>query len=99
VRQYTSQPISEPTTLRIYGGADGEYTLYEDDGISQDYVKGRGSWTRMTWNDRAKQLTLEPGAPKGATNVATRRTFRVLLLPEGAAKEVTYSGSRVRVAF
>ena len=37
----------------------------------------------MTWNDRARQLTLEPGAPKGATNLATKRTFRVLLLPAG----------------
>jgi hypothetical protein len=26
-------------------------------------------------------------------------TFRVLLLPEGAAKEVAYSGGRVRVTF
>ena len=69
VRQYTSQPVSEPTTLRIYGGADGEYTLYDDDGISQDYLKARGTWTRIAWNDRAKQLTIEPGAPKGATNV------------------------------
>ena len=26
------QPVTEPTTLRIYTGADGEYTLYADDG-------------------------------------------------------------------
>ena len=99
VRQYTSEPVKEPTTLKIYRGADGQYTLYEDDGISQEYLKGRGSWTRMVWNDRAKQLTIEPGAPQGATNVVTARTFKVQLLPEGATKDVTYSGKRVQLAF
>ncbi|HEY0874558.1 MAG TPA: DUF5110 domain-containing protein [Vicinamibacterales bacterium] len=64
VRQYTGEPVSEPTTLRVYRGADGEYTLYDDDGISQDYLNARGTWTRMTWNDEARQLTIEPGAPK-----------------------------------
>ena len=24
----------------------------------------------MSWNDNARQLTIEPGAPAGATNVA-----------------------------
>jgi alpha-glucosidase/alpha-D-xyloside xylohydrolase len=38
VRQYTSEAVGEPTTLRTYRGADGQYTLYEDDGISQDYL-------------------------------------------------------------
>jgi alpha-glucosidase (family GH31 glycosyl hydrolase) len=99
VRQYTTQPRTEPTTLRIYGGADGQYTLYEDDGISQDYLKARGTWTRITWNDRTKQLTIEPGAPKGATNVDARRVFKLLLLPEGTMREVTYSGVRVRTSF
>ena len=40
VRQYTSQPVTEPTTLKVYTGADGEYTLYADDGITQEYLAG-----------------------------------------------------------
>jgi alpha-glucosidase (family GH31 glycosyl hydrolase) len=99
VRQYTAQPVSEPTTLRVYGGADGEFTLYADDGISQEYVAGRGTWIKMTWNDRARRLTLDPGAPKGATNVATKRTFRVLMLPAGTSKEISYEGKRVESRF
>jgi len=99
VRQYTSERVDEPTTLRVYRGADGDYTLYEDDGISQEYLQRRGSWTRMTWNDRTRQLTLDPGAPRGATNVATKRTFKVQLLPEGTTKDITYSGTRTSVTF
>jgi alpha-glucosidase/alpha-D-xyloside xylohydrolase len=98
IRQYTSQPVTEPTTIRIYRGADGQFTLYEDDGLSQAYLQGRGSWTRMTWNDRTRQLTIEPAPPKGATNIAADRVFRVLVLPEGTTRTVTYSAKRVLVA-
>ena len=99
VRQYTSQPVSDPTTLRVYRGTDGQFTLYEDDGISQDYLKQRGSWIRMTWSDRSRRLTLEPGAPPGATNVVSRRRFRVVMLPDGEERQVVYSGRRVSVTF
>jgi alpha-glucosidase/alpha-D-xyloside xylohydrolase len=100
IRQYTSETVTEPTTLKIYGGTDGGYTLYEDDGISQEYLKGRGSWTRMTWNDRTRQLTIEPAPPRGATSVpGPERVFKVLLLPDGGTREVTYAGRRVTVAF
>jgi alpha-glucosidase/alpha-D-xyloside xylohydrolase len=99
VRQYTAEPVSEPTTLRVYRGADGAFTLYDDDGASQQYLKGRGSWTRLAWDDRARRLTVAPGAPPGATNLPTRRTFRVELVPEGTARTVTYTGAPVRVTF
>jgi alpha-glucosidase/alpha-D-xyloside xylohydrolase len=99
VRQYTSQSMSEPTTLRVYRGADGQFTLYDDDGISQEYLNRRGSWTRLAWNERARQLTVEPGAPSGATNLSVDRTFKVQILPEGAVKELRYTGRRVQVGF
>jgi alpha-glucosidase (family GH31 glycosyl hydrolase)/DUF1680 family protein len=99
VRQYTAQAVTGPTTLKVYTGADGAFTLYADDGVSQRYLQGRGSWIRMTWNDRGRQLTLEPGAPAGATDVVASRTFRVELHPTGAAKDVAYGGKRVIVRF
>ena len=97
VRQYTSQPVAEPTTLQVFRGADNQYTLYDDDGISQEYLGQKGSWIRMTWNDRARQLTLEPGAPAGASNIVSERVFTVQVVPDGATKRVTYAGRRVRV--
>src|SRR4029453_10877177 len=77
IRQYTSQAVTEPTTLRVYRGADGQFTLYEHDGISEEYLSGRGTWTRLIWNDPASQLTIEPGPPRGATNIVVERRFRV----------------------
>jgi alpha-glucosidase (family GH31 glycosyl hydrolase) len=99
VRQYTSEVVHDPTTLKVFRGANGEFTMYDDDGISQDYLSGRASWTRMTWNDRARQLTLEPGAPITATNLSAPRDFTVMLLPDGVSKLVHYTGARVRVTF
>jgi alpha-glucosidase/alpha-D-xyloside xylohydrolase len=99
VRQHTSQVVDQPTTLRVYRGADGEFTLYEDDGISQEYLTGRGTWTRLAWNDLRRELTIEPGAPAGATNIAASRAFNVVLLPEGTTRVVTYAGTRLTATF
>lgn len=100
VRQYTSEVVNEPTTLKIYSGVDGQYTLYEDDGISQDYVKGKGTWTSITWNDKERKLSIQPGgAPKGATNVAARKEFKIQLIPEGTTKQVSYNSRLSEVRF
>jgi alpha-glucosidase/alpha-D-xyloside xylohydrolase len=99
VRQYTDQPVSEPTTLRIYPGADGEFTLYDDDGSSLDYLRGEATLTRMRWDDQARTLTLAPGSAGGAGGQAARRTFRVQLQPEGTVRTVTYAGQSLQVGF
>ena len=98
VRQYTMEPTAGPTTLRVYPGADGRFTWYDDDGKTQEYLTGRGSWTRLTWDDRARRLTIEPGPPAGATNVPMRRALEVLLMSTGATRRVTYDGVRGAVA-
>lgn len=99
VRQYTGEPASEPTTLRVYRGASGEFTLYEDDGISQAYLEGRGTWTRIVWDETARRLTIEPGAPAGATNEVRARAFRVELVPDNVSREVRFDGRRLVVGF
>jgi alpha-glucosidase (family GH31 glycosyl hydrolase) len=65
VRQYTAQPVSEPTTLRVFPGADGTFTLYDDDGQSLGYRDGtdpRTVWIRFHWDDAHRTLTIEPDA-------------------------------------
>jgi alpha-glucosidase/alpha-D-xyloside xylohydrolase len=100
VRQYTGEQVDGPTTLKVYRGADGQFTMYADDGISQDYLQNRGgSWTRMTWDDGARRLVLEPGAPAGVSNVAANRAFKVELIPDGTTRDVRYTGQRVEVTF
>jgi alpha-glucosidase/alpha-D-xyloside xylohydrolase len=100
VRQYMAQPVTEPTTLKVYSGASGEFTLYEDDGDSQHYLKNQGTWTKFSWDDRAKKLLITAAPPAGVTNESTAaRAFKVLLLPAGTVQTVTYNGRLAEVAF
>ena len=100
IRQYSNEAVNEPTSLKIYQGANGLYTLYEDDGISQDYLKKKGTWTNITWNDKEKKLTIQPGgAPAGAVNLTTRKNFKVEIIPEGKIKYVVYNSKPVSVTF
>jgi alpha-glucosidase (family GH31 glycosyl hydrolase) len=104
VRQYTSEAVTDPTTLRVYAGADGAFTLYEDDGESQAYLDdadaGAATRTRVTWDDAARRVAIEPGGSTRDANGAEikPRTFRVEVLPEGAIREVIYEGKGMELA-
>jgi hypothetical protein len=43
-------------SVRVYSGADGAFTLFQDDGKTYAYEKGVGSVTKLTWDDAAQQL-------------------------------------------
>ncbi|HEV9038105.1 MAG TPA: TIM-barrel domain-containing protein [Puia sp.] len=96
IRQYTSQPVTAPTTLRIYPGADGDFTLYDDDGISQQYLRGRASYIRITWDDHNRTLTLRPASPAG---LPVRRHFIVqdMSRPASAAHIIFYKGRSMTI--
>jgi len=48
--------------VRVYPGANAEFTLYSDDGKTYAYEKGQSSITHLHWMDAAKKLTHD-GAP------------------------------------
>ena len=98
VRQYTAEKVSGNTTLKIYGGADASYTLYEDDGSSLDYLAGSFNQTAISWNDASRTLTLMP-VHQRKDQAAAGRTFTVELLPEGTLKTITYDGSKSQFQF
>jgi alpha-glucosidase/alpha-D-xyloside xylohydrolase len=53
----TQQPQSI-ATVRVYPGADADFTLYSDDGTTYAYEKGTGSTTTtLHWNDATHKLT------------------------------------------
>src|SRR5262245_46187693 len=97
VRQYTAQPAGGPTTIRVYPGRDGEFRLYDDDGESLDYTRGKYTWTRLNWDDRAKRLTIEPDGDAGLP--LGERTFAVEVVGSGKPQTVNYAGKRVEVGF
>jgi hypothetical protein len=83
-----------PMTLKIYRGANGKYTLYDDDGISLNYLQGDSVQTLIKWDDAAKKLSIEPASKQTAT-----RTFQVELIPDGRSKEIQYNGRPLELKF
>ena len=86
----------DPIDLRIYPGADGAFTLYEDEGDNYDYEKGAYATIPITWNERTQTLTL--GARQGTfPGMLARRTFRVVWVKpsQGTGLDVTPSPDRV----
>ncbi len=62
VRQYIAQPATEPTTLRVYPGADGAFDFYDDDGQSLGYRDGsdaKMNWIHIRWDDAQQRLALQ----------------------------------------
>ena len=47
------QPI---VSVRVYPGADGDFTLFSDDGTTYAYEKGAGAITKLRWNNASRQL-------------------------------------------
>ena len=82
VVQYASEKPAAPLEIRVYRGADGAFTLYEDEGNNYNYEKGRYSTIPLTWNEAAGTLTI--GACNGKfPGMLKERTFRVVFVDEG----------------
>ena len=58
VRQYATEPTNAPTRLRIYPGAPGRFSWYEDDGTSFRYRDGGFTRVECVWDDASRKLTL-----------------------------------------
>jgi alpha-D-xyloside xylohydrolase len=54
----TEQP-QQIAKIRIYPGADTDFTLFQDDGNTYAYEKGDAKITQLHWNDATHQLTHE----------------------------------------
>ena len=98
-RQFTAEKVNEPTTIKVFTGAKGDYTLYEDDGISQDYLAHKGLWIRFVWNNDLRELVIEPATPKGFTSHPLKQKFIIELFPSAISKEVSYEGKFMKVVF
>jgi alpha-glucosidase (family GH31 glycosyl hydrolase) len=94
VRQYTTQPVDEPLELLVYPGADGRFTLYEDDGESFRYEKGEFTRIVCEWKDRERTLILHVD-PTGRP--AVNRKMGVRLAGQAAATTVTIRGRIMEV--
>ena len=104
--QYSDEKKWDNLDLCIYPGANGEFTLYEDEGDNYNYEKGMFSTIRFSWDDATRTLTIDDR--KGEyPDMLKRRNFRITLMQPGkqtaetvivnADKKVSYSGRKISV--
>lgn len=93
--QYTTEKAWDNLTVCVYPGADGSFTLYEDEFDNYNYEKGAYTEIPMTWNNAKRTLTI--GARKGAyEGMLQTRQFTVKTV-DGKEKVVTYKGKKIQV--
>ncbi|HSM78563.1 MAG TPA: TIM-barrel domain-containing protein, partial [Bryobacteraceae bacterium] len=104
--EWSTEKPADPIEVRIYPGADGNFTLYEDENDNYDYTHGKYATIQLRWEDATKTLTI--GAQKGSfPGMLAERTFRVVIVGAGhgtgveatpnAEKTVDYTGASVSV--
>ena len=94
--QYATEKKWDNLEIRIYPGANSEFTLYEDENDNYNYEKGLYSTITFTWNDAKKSLTINDR--KGSfTGMLTTRKFNLVVVAAGEKinKVVTFSGKKV----
>jgi alpha-D-xyloside xylohydrolase len=111
--QWSAEKPENPIELRVYRGADGDFTLYEDENDNYNYEKGAYATIPFHW-DEAKQ-TLTIGDRKGQfPGMLETRTFQVVFVGDNHGvginpiesnsmdepdKVVQYSGKELTVTF
>jgi alpha-D-xyloside xylohydrolase len=93
--QYVGEKAWDNLEMRVYPGANGSFTLYEDEGDNYNYEKGAYATITFQWNDSKKQLTI--GERKGQYPGMLQKRHFTIVLPNGQQKVVDYSGQQMIV--
>jgi alpha-D-xyloside xylohydrolase len=98
---HAAQPW-DPIELRVYTGADGSFTLYDDEGDSYNYEQGVYATTPIRWDNTNELLTIGPTSGQYPGMPSSWR-FRVVWVGSGHGtggevtaaydKEIPYAGA------
>ncbi len=87
--QYASEKPADPLTLYVYGGSDGSFVLYEDEGDNYNYETGAYSLIPFTYSEADNTLTA--GARTGEfAGMLQNRTFNVVKVSEKRAVKLDF---------
>ena len=106
--QYATEKPSDPLELRIYPGADGAFTLYEDENDNYNYEKGARALITFRWDDVHRTLRISDRRGK-FPGMLESRTFNIVLVREhhGAGIDIcpdpdrsaSYAGRNLEIHF
>jgi len=104
--QYATEKKWDNLEMRVYPGANGEFTLYEDENDNYNYEKGSYSTIEFKWNDAKKTLTID-NRNGSFTGMLAERKFSIVLVDKTKGigdnpttnidKVVSYTGKKTDV--
>ncbi|MBQ6878770.1 MAG: DUF5110 domain-containing protein [Bacteroidales bacterium] len=97
--QWSDEKPADVIDLYIYQGADGEFTLYEDENVNYNYEKGLCSKIDFKYDDRMKLLSIEERQGE-FPGMLEERTFNVIPVSKngvGKKQTVQYNGLSMKV--
>lgn len=103
--QFATEKKWNQLEIRLYPGADGKFTLYEDENDNYNYEKGDYSTIVFTWDDSKNTLTISSRTGSFA-NMLQERTFRIVKVSADSGlgtntptqlKEIKYNGKKITV--
>ena len=96
--QYSDEKNWQELEIRVYPGADGKFTLYEDEGDGYNYERGAFTEIPFTWDDSTRTLTIGPrkGSYKG---MLRERRFTIIVAGHTSSQPqtVSYSGEAISI--
>jgi len=103
--QYSTEKPWDELEIRVYPGADGSFTLYEDENDNYNYEDGAFTTIRFDWDDSSRTLSI--GEREGGfRGMLGKRKFRVVCVdsahgrgdaPLRGGRSVVYTGRPLKV--
>jgi len=105
-KEWSTEKPEDPIELRVYRGADGDFTIYEDENDGYNYEKGAYATIPLHWDDAKQTLTI--GERKGTfPGMLMERRLQIVFVRENHGvgitaeskpdKVLTYSGKHTNV--
>jgi alpha-D-xyloside xylohydrolase len=89
--EYAMQKPADPIRLFVYTGADGSFSLYEDEGVNNNYEKGMFSTIPLRYEERIGVLTI--GKREGEfPGMLKNRTFEIVWLGSRNSAGLDFQG-------
>lgn len=92
--QYATEKRWNDLEVRVYGGADGKFVLYEDENDNYNYEKGLYSTITFNWDNKKNELKIDD--IKGAFwGMLKERRFNIVYATDiKRTKAIIYTGKR-----
>jgi alpha-D-xyloside xylohydrolase len=107
VMQYATEKPEDPIELRVYCGADGKFTIYEDEGNNYNYERGKYATIPIFWNEATPTLVIGKRVGK-FTGMLKQCTFYIVWVSnnhgigssstEKPDAVIHYSGDAVKIS-